>query len=257
VGDWVDYLRRGEHESAWDLFIIQYRRLVFATIRHFARDHDDVMDVFAHVCGALQKDKLAKLRKYVDDEVHRARFSTWLVAVVQNLTVDWFRARDGRHRPPAFVSTLPSLQRAIFDYVFVEQRGHMESYESLHAGNWPELSYREFLQELRVTYRAVAAAGGGSIWRGSAPPAPQDSEDSAENPIDARLSYERALAALAALPPEDRLAVQLYVVDELSAQEVARILGLPNAKAVYNRVYRALAAVRAELEDAGVRRADL
>ena len=44
-------------------------------------------------------------------------------------------------------------------------------------------------------------------------------------------------------PPEDRVAGELYVIEELPAAQVAQILGLANAKAVYNRVYRALAAM--------------
>jgi DNA-directed RNA polymerase specialized sigma24 family protein len=62
---------------------------------------------------------------------------------------------------------------------------------------------------------------------------------------------------LASLSPEDRVVVELYVIEELPAGDVARIVGLPNAKAVYNRVYRALAIVRERLEAAGVRWGDL
>ena len=59
------------------------------------------------------------------------------------------------------------------------------------------------------------------------------------------------------LPPEDRVAVELYVVEELPAEAVAKVLGYQNAKAVYNRVYRALGALRVELERAGIRQGDL
>jgi DNA-directed RNA polymerase specialized sigma24 family protein len=55
----------------------------------------------------------------------------------------------------------------------------------------------------------------------------------------------------------DRVAVHLYVVEELPAADIARILGLPNAKAVYNRVYRALAALRQRLVQDGFLREDL
>jgi DNA-directed RNA polymerase specialized sigma24 family protein len=62
----------------------------------------------------------------------------------------------------------------------------------------------------------------------------------------------RLAEALESLPHDDRLAVQLFVVDELPAADVARIVGLPNAKAVYNRVYRALAELRLHLQRLGV-----
>ena len=79
------------------------------------------------------------------------------------------------------------------------------------------------------------------------PPAPT-------RPAESRAQLERALGCLTA---EDRVAVELYVVDELPAEAVAKILGLPNAKAVYNRVYRANEALREQLEQAGIRREDL
>ena len=63
--------------------------------------------------------------------------------------------------------------------------------------------------------------------------------------------------ALGSLDAEDRTAVELYILDELPAALVAQIVGLPNAKAVYNRVYRALAVLRERLERAGVRLEDL
>src|SRR5437667_354858 len=145
--DWVAQLQQASPDAAWDLFLDRYRRLIFAAIRHYAQDYDDVMDVFARACEALRADNLRRIRTYTDQPQHRATFSTWLVTVVRHLTVDWFRHRDGRRR--------------------------------------------------------------------------------------------------------------LSVLEELSAETVAKVLGLANAKAVYNRAYRALAVVREQLERAGVRREDL
>ena len=53
---WVSELRRGSPETAWDAFLERYRRLIFAAIRHYAQDYDDVMDVFARVCESLRAD---------------------------------------------------------------------------------------------------------------------------------------------------------------------------------------------------------
>jgi len=62
VDDWVTELEGGRPEVAWDLFLDRYRRLAFAAIRHYAQDHDDVMDVCARVCEALREDDLRRLR---------------------------------------------------------------------------------------------------------------------------------------------------------------------------------------------------
>ena len=60
-------------------------------------------------------------------------------------------------------------------------------------------------------------------------------------------SSSRVSAAMSALEPDERLAVQLFVIDEVPAAQVAKIVGWPNSKAVYNRVSRALARMRREL----------
>ena len=78
-----------------------------------------------------------------------------------------------------------------------------------------------------------------------------------EDPLPTAEASERIARALDTLPPDERLAVQLFVVDEMPAAEVARTVGWRNAKAVYNRVYRALGTLREGFETQGIRREDL
>lgn len=255
VEPWVAPLEAGDPEAAWGLFIERYRRLIFGAIRHYTADHDDVMDVFARVCEALREDDLRTLRDYVKQPHHRARFSTWLVTVVRHATVDWFRHRDGRHRLSKVAEGLSPLRRRLFELVFLQHRSHVECFELIRSGESPGLSFREFLAELRATYRAVTDGRRGAVLRelGAAPPPEADPEPSESTP-ETRALVEHALGSLSR---EDRVAVELYVLEELPAQDIARTLGLPNAKAVYNRVYRALAALRVRLEQAGIRRGDV
>jgi RNA polymerase sigma factor (sigma-70 family) len=253
-------LQRGKSEAAWDLFVDRYRRLIVAAIRHYAQDYDDVMDVFARVCEALREDDFRRLRQYVAEPEHRARFSTWLVTVVRHLTVDWFRHRDGRRRVASIAEELPPLHRRIFELVFIHHRSHVEAYELIRGAEGLDLSFREFLAEVAATYRAVTARRRGQLARelGGAPPVePLDAAEPAAEPPAASDAREAIAAVMESLAPEERVAVELYVIDELPARDVARILGLPNSKAVYNRVYRALAALRERLERAGILRGDL
>ena len=251
-------LQRGRFDEAWDLFLDRYRRLVFAAIRHYAQDYDDVMDVFARACEALRADNLRRLRSWVEEPEHRARFSTWLVMVVRHLTVDWFRHRDGRKRLSAIATHLPLLQRRIFECVFADGRSHVETYELLSTREAPGLSFVAFLRELRATYRAVAGRRRGALmaelW---GPLPPQEIEPALVDALGEAEYGPRLAEALESLPPDDRLAIQLFVVDELPAADVARVLGFPNAKTVYNRVYRALADLRVWLERVGVSGVDL
>jgi len=261
VDAWVVEFRRGKTDAAWDLFLDRYRRLIFAAIRHYAQDYDDVMDVFARTCEALRADELRRLRSWVEQSEHRARFSTWLVTVVRHVTVDWFRHRDGRRRLSAVAEGLPLLRRRIFEHVFLEQRSHIEAYELIHAREAPTLTFREFLSELRATYHAVSTGRRGQVLRDLAPASevvenlPADpAGPTATGVAEQSQLMERALSMLS---PDDRLIVELYILEELPAETVAQVLGLANAKAVYNRAYRALALLREQLERAGVRREDV
>jgi RNA polymerase sigma factor (sigma-70 family) len=252
---WLVELEAGRHETAWDAFIDRYRGLVFAAIRHYVRDPDDVMDVYTWVCEGLRKDGFRRLRRYAAEPEHRARFSTWLVAVVRHLAVDWLRKRDGRPRPEAIDSMLTPLQRRIHEEVFTRGRSHAEAYELVRSRDQRELTFGGFLRELTEVYRAVTR-GRGRLARELRAPAPPDPAAGLEMLAsgDARRVLESLLGSL---PPTDRVAIQMYVIDEVAAADIARVLGLPNAKAVYNRVYRALDAMRSELEQAGLGPEDL
>jgi DNA-directed RNA polymerase specialized sigma24 family protein len=252
---WQAELERSRFDAAWDLFLDRYRRLIFSAIRHYAQDYDDVMDVFARVCEALREDDMRRLCVYVRQPVHRARFSTWLVTVVRHLTVDWFRHRDGRHRLSTVAATLPPLRRRIFEHVFLQKRSYVETYELMLSAGCGDLSFGQFLAEVSATYRAVADGRRGGIVRELGGPTPPvtDADDEATTVSERREELERALSALTA---EERVAVELYVIEEMPAEAVAKVVGWPNAKAVYNHVYRALAAMRQRLQQAGLR-ADL
>ena len=254
---WVAELNAGRPEAAWDLVVTRYRRLIFASIRHYAQDYDDVMDVFARVCEALREDDLRRLRIWASAPHPQAQFSTWLVTVVRHLTIDWFRQRDGRHRISALAATLPPLGRRIFEHVFLQRRSHIETYELLRASEAPGLTFRDFLAELRATYQAVTEGRRGRVLREFGPPPPLEDEAETAEPVDAAGRKAVLDRILASLDPVDRSAVHLYVVEELPAADIARIVGLPNAKAVYNRVYRALAALRERLAQDGFPRGDL
>ena len=254
VESWIAPLAAGRPEIAWDLFIERYRRLIFGAIRHYTAEHDEVMDVFARACETLRKDDFARLRRCAAHADPDRPFSTWLVVVVHNLTVDWFRHRDGRRRLPAVAAALPPLRKRIFEYVFSQQRSHVEAYELLRSRDGAGCSFGEFLKELSATYRAATAGPRGRLVAELAlPPPPANVDEVAGDP--AILAEQRTILtqALESLSPDDRLAVQLYVVDEMPAEQVARALGYPSAKTVYNRVYRALAALRASLERVGIK----
>jgi RNA polymerase sigma factor (sigma-70 family) len=247
---WTTALVAGCDEEAWDLFLAQYRALIFATIRHCTKDNDDVMDAFASLCEALRKDDFARLRQCAARWDSHRPMSTWIVAVIRNLLIDQWRHRHGRQRPSAARESLPPMQQHIADYVFVRKHSHVEAYELLCSRDGLSLTFREFLRELGATYRSVPFERAGFE--------PAEAEvDPDEDPALVMDRHARLEEAMSILSAEDRVAVQLYVIEGMPAIDVARILGATGAKAVYNRVYRALSAIRAHLEKAGIRDGDL
>jgi RNA polymerase sigma factor (sigma-70 family) len=251
---WRATLAAGDKEGAWRDFIARYRRLIIATVRRTIGNDDDVDDIFAEVCANLSADDLARLKRH--SETGTARLSTWLVTVVHHQTIDWVRQREGRHRvrTPAGLS---SLQNLIFKYVFDERRSHVEAYELIQQRGLSELSFADFLKEVAETYHVVErAVGKAATHYLPGPPVLSEGAATVEDEIIAAERAGQLNAALQVLPSDERLAIQLFVVDDVGADRVARIVGWPNAKAVYNRVYRALQVLRKELERAGVDRTD-
>jgi RNA polymerase sigma factor (sigma-70 family) len=252
VDPWQEQLAKGNVEAGWDLFIEVYRPLILKTIRHTITNRDESMEVFAHVCAALSTNNMARVNAFYLQSTHTAKFSTWLVVVVRNQAVDWLRKQTGRRRV-RIPEQLSDLERLIFDHVFVSGCSHAEAYERIRAGPHPHLRFSAFLKSIAEVYRACDS--GIAATRSRTPSAAAPLVD--HNPLPDQLAAGDELkthlsAALDILDPQDRLALQLFVVDDLGAAEVARLLGWPSAKTVYNRVYRGLAALRAKLEQEGI-----
>jgi len=253
----LDRLRAGDLDGAWTTFIDRYRRLIFAQIRRATTEPDDVMDIFAHVCGRLRENDLARLKTFAFAAAPRASFATWLVAVLRNLIVDWFRSRDGRSRaqPP---KSLSPLGRRIYELVFLEHRSHREACElvllsSGDAGVTPG----DCRRALREAQRAALNGAAGTLAR---PVAVAPIAEWVEVSVDAAAVGEAGEAlriAMQSLDTVSQLAIQLFVVDEMPAADIAKVLGLGNAKTVYNKVYRGLAVVREALASRGIYKGDL
>ncbi len=223
---WLVPLGKGDSDAAWDLFLSSHRGLILATVRHYVQDYDDVMDVFARLCEQLRGDSLARLRRYTDKprHTHTARFSTWLVAVLRNLVIDWFRHRDGRKQLSNAARTLPPLHRRIYELVFLNGRSHVEAYGLLVSSGDYSLKFGPFLKEVAATYRAVSAGRRGFLMTdlaGPVPSAPEAFPPEHATPAPDIDDSPALLEALHTLPPDEQLAVQLFV-GQLEGQGLRR-----------------------------------
>jgi len=248
--EWRAKLAAGDSQGAWDAFITRYRRLITGTIRRTVIERDDIAEVFAEICAALSTDDMALLKRHAQEGA--ATFSTWLVTVVHHRAVDWMRKEHGRRRitpPPG----LTDLQQRIFHHIVAERRSHVETYELIRQRFDNALPFGSFLKELSETYRVMERGSGKAAthYLPGPPVSLNETESLADEALFSAETGTQLAAVLKHLAADERLAIQLFVIDELPAERVAKIVGWPNAKAVYNRVYRALAEARKELEQQG------
>jgi RNA polymerase sigma factor (sigma-70 family) len=256
VEPWLSKLIQGHGQEAWDLFAERYRRLILASIRRLVRDHDDVMDVFSTVCQALCANDFARLKRYSDQLAHGASVATWLVSVVRNLTVDWVRQQEGRRRltvPPG----LSPLHQEIYTAICVGGCSYVEAYETIRARTGSPMSFPAFLREVRATHRVAPCPERAPPRRPVQDPMMAEVAMPTTDPAETAESVRRLAQALASQPADVRLAVELFVVERMPAAAVARAVGWPNAKTVYNRVYRTLVMLRTGLEREGIGPGDL
>ena len=133
---------------------------------------------------------------------------------MRNLTIDWFRRRDGRHRLPALAENLPPIQRRIFELVFLENRSHIEAFEQIRTRDASTMTFRMFQAELRAVYQATTKGRRGVILPEMAPAVPVAESEKAdsgfEDGSEEATLLERELAILA---PEDRVTVELFVIE--------------------------------------------
>jgi DNA-directed RNA polymerase specialized sigma24 family protein len=172
-----------------------------------------------------------------------------LVTVVHHLDIDWFRQRDGRDQraPPR---SLTLRQQELFQAIFRDRLPHLQAYELLRAK--ADLSYHEFVEELRATHRAFNDAP--RLRSRAVPllsPVVASTADAAAD-TEADDVQRRLGTVLAGLATEEQLALRFFIVNGMPAAEVARLVGWPDAKAVYNRVYRLLKSLRRQLLGRGI-----
>ena len=147
---------KGEPEAAWDAFVTRYRRLIFATIRHYTQDYDDGMDLFARESvKGCRRTRCAVygsgLRIPLPVPNSQRGSSRW--SATSSST--GFATGTARPRLSSLAQKLPALQRRIFELVFLEGRSHVETYELLNTREGAGLTFREFNAQLRETYRVV------------------------------------------------------------------------------------------------------
>ena len=258
--DFLEQLNSDDPEEAWSLFLAAYSSTILKVVRHVEHDADLVADRFQFVCESLSANSFRRLRKF--RTAGPAVFSTWLRAVVRNLCLDWRRKQFGRRRPFKSISQLSSFDQEVFRHLYERRAPVEDTIESLRA-IFPNTT-REQLSEssLRIENvltpkqrQLLAARFSQQVNQASTSfddtARSADLRDPAPSPEDQAVFAQRATAlrrALDALPEHERLLVRLRFEQDLTLDQIARLLQLGNAQRVERQIKAVLIRLREELE---------
>ena len=248
----LDRLNSGDRDAAWTLFLEEHAALVLRVVRHFEANADDVSDCFQFICEQLVKDSFRRLRRFQPDGA--AEFSTWLRAVVRNLCLDWHRKRFGRSRAFRSIERLSDLDQAIFRLVHEHGDTEQEAFNSLRS-RFPELTPALVASSIERINSTLTPSQTWSLQARGQPTIDFDGHgveiaDFDGGPEAQAIKNEtRAMLmrAVNRLPKEKRLLIRLRFEEELTLEQIARLLEFNNPQRVDREIKQILSVLRKEL----------
>ncbi|MEP6718400.1 MAG: sigma-70 family RNA polymerase sigma factor [bacterium] len=261
VNNLLERLSSSNPEEGWSLFLQEYSSLILQVARHLEHDADLVGDCFQFVCERLSDSSFQKLRKFRPEGP--ASFSTWLRAVVRNLCLDWRRKQFGRARVFKSIARLSTFDQEVFRHVYERGISFDDTFQSLRS-KFPDLTLARLAEsrhriekELTTKQRWLLGAALAQRFRETTVNS-EVIESATANILDPRpspeteaVSRERTAAlrrALVRLPQRERLLMRLRFEQELTLDQIAKVLGLGNPQRVERQIKTILATLRQELE---------
>jgi len=256
----LQQLRASDPHEGWIEFLEEYSGLIFQVGRHFERDLDRASDCFQFVCEKLSEDHFRRLLRF--KPLGPATFSTWLRAVVRNLCLDWHRQEFGRHRPFRSISHLSTFDQEVFKHVYergVSATETLPLLQSRFPGVVPQrvAESRDRIehqltaeQRWRLTVRSARRAERVATTVQEAEAAPVEFADPRPDPEALAILEERRGAlsrALDRLSKRERLLVGMRFEQELTLDQIARLLDLGNAQRADRQIKIILTRLREEL----------
>lgn len=245
-----------ERESAWCAFLERYSGLIYHVVRSFDRDPDNSGNCFLFVCEKLSANEFRRLRKF--DQSGRASFSTWLLAVVRNLCLDWLRKEHGRHRIFGSVARRSTMEQLLFDCVFRRGFSAEEAREELGRRGF-EMTFSAVEERICDLRRCLSSR---QLWLLSSGKTVLDSIDSenegtyvepadpAPDPealVALRETHQHVSTAVSSLSESDRLLIRLRYHQGLTLEQVATLVGLKDAQTADRRLRDIIEALRRAL----------
>jgi RNA polymerase sigma factor (sigma-70 family) len=256
----LDQLSSGRADLAWTEFLSRHSGMIMQTARQFASGTEQASDCFLFACERLSDYGFRRLRSFRPDGP--ARFETWLRTVVANLCIDWQRKQHGRIRPFANVSGLPPFDQQVFRHIYERGMTRTECQRAL-ASQFPNTTIEQVAeanarlfrrlssrQRWQLTHRsrgtislehAISPAEDGAKFQ------PEDPGATPDQIAEQWRSGEAISKAFAKLPPRQRLLLRLRYEQDLTLEEVAKLVGLTDPYRANREIQTALGALAAHL----------
>ncbi len=240
-------LLNAEPARAYQQLLSDYAAVIQQMIKRFFRDPDEVMEVFVDICERLQAREYSALRSFKGG----SPIKPWLSVIAANASRDRLRRSRAGELPPLFASKLSAFERVVYRCYYRHQMSHEEialiatadTGEHHSASEVGEAISRidEMLGAERrwrlvhlIALRAQSFSVDVLIESGKLPG--EETADWNDEALLATEQKEMLARAFQAMEPEDRLILQLRFEQDLTAVQIAEILGYENYRQVYTRL---------------------
>jgi RNA polymerase sigma factor (sigma-70 family) len=223
---------------AWAQFLDVYAPTIMTVVSQYAPTADRANDCFQYICEKLCENKCHRLLQFNHDR--GAEFRTWLIAIVNNLCIDWHRINYGRQRPPANIKKLPEMEQLVYKYKF-EQNLDLETCLRLLPASHPRIKRKQLSDAVArihklLTSRQRWGLGFQRDRNRTRKEVPGDEVHQLNAIVDPGPGPERLvqqeqerdalLYVLSKLTPQQRLLLRLHYQENMSFKDVARTVGL-------------------------------
>lgn len=251
--------------KAWTQFLESYAPTIMMVASRYAPGPDGADDCFQYVCEKLYENDCHRLLRFNPDR--GAKFRTWLIAIVNNLCIDWHRMSHGRQRPPAVIKKLPAMEQLVYRYKF-EQNLDLDSCLRLVQISYPRLER----QQLTVSVAGIHAlltprqrwnlglqrGGNSAVEELTAREGLQPGEIVEPGPgpdllAQQQQEHDALMHAMSRLTPQQRLLLRLHYQENMPLKDVAHIAGLGDLHQARRRIQTALAELNRLLSASGLK----
>jgi len=246
----IERLSSRQAQAAWVEFLQAFSPIILQIVQLFEREPDHISDCFLFVCEGLARKQFRRLRRFKPDG--RARFTTWLRAVVRNLCLDWHRKEFSRERIFKSILRLATPDPAVFYCIYEQGYSKEECLHSLRP-RIPQLTMAQVNASLDRVRRALTPR---QLWllrsrhsRIESLEAKSASEQADPAPDPEALSVREEQRSvleriLGQLSKPDRLLIRLRFEQELTLHEIAELLTMKDAQTVDRRIREILETIR-------------